>query len=119
MSSITLLNRRGDGLRFRRMIRCDCRGSKALRIYIGFAVITRSEILSGVPDGRNIEACLQSSTRFCFRAVDGCNSLGRSESRNQRGFAAFGSYYGWWLEPIGLQRPEGTQGATRIQDGLC
>src|SRR6267378_1020553 len=119
MSSITLLRRGGDGLRFRRMIRCDRRGSDALRICIGFAVFLGPEILSGVADGRNIEAWLQWSTRFCFRVVSGCNSMGRSESRNQRGFTAFGSYYGWWLEPVGLQRAEGTQGATRIQDGLC
>src|SRR5882762_11365709 len=42
MSSITLLRRGGDGLRFRRMIRCDRRGSDALRICTGFAVFIRS-----------------------------------------------------------------------------
>src|SRR5882724_11226089 len=114
MSRITLLHRRGDGLGFRTMIRCDCRGAKAAGICVGFSVFTGSEIFLGAPDGQNIEACLQWSTRFCYRVVSGCNSMGRWEPRNQRGFAALGSYYGWWLEPVSLHRSERTQGPARI-----
>src|SRR5258707_14826380 len=40
MSRITLLHRRGDGLGFRTMIRCDCRGAKAVRICVSLSVFS-------------------------------------------------------------------------------
>src|SRR5271155_4028487 len=91
---------RGDGLRLRRMIR----SVYCILIRVSLAKCEALEMLPGVRNGRNIEARFQWSTRFRFRMVGGFARAGRPKSAAQRGLTAFGSDYGWRLEPVGLQR---------------
>jgi len=47
-------------------------------------------VSSGAANGRHIQACISWSTRFRFRVLSDFASIGKSDSPNQRSFAALG-----------------------------